>query len=117
LTVSLAGWPKGDKVPDTNSPEVKEWLKELEGWTIPNIPQTKDSTCLGDPAAAANAKQNGWWTCGGYTRSTDIVACPTKLDWGLSFDDGPAPHSTSNAAHLCIMSSANLIFSTVSFFL
>jgi len=68
-------------------------MKELEGWTIPNLTPTKDSTCKGDPAAAADAANRGWWTCGGHTRSTDIVNCPTKLDWGLSFDDGPAPHT------------------------
>lgn len=70
-------------------------MKELEGIDIPNIPPTKDGTCAGDPAAAAQAASRGWWTCGGYTRSTDIVACPTKLDWGLTFDDGPSPYSMS----------------------
>ena len=45
-------------------------MKELEGFHIPDIQPTKDSTCAGDPAAAANAAKNGWWTCGGYTRST-----------------------------------------------
>jgi hypothetical protein len=54
----------------SDSKEVKEWMKELEGFYIPNIQPTKDSTCAGDPAAAANAAKNGWWTCGGYTRST-----------------------------------------------
>jgi hypothetical protein len=78
-----------------DSPQVKEWMKELEGITIPNIPPTKDGTCGGDPAAAAQAASRGWWTCGGHTRATDIVACPTKLDWGLTFDDGPSPYSMS----------------------
>ena len=79
-------------------------MKELEGFYIPNIPPTKDSTCAGDPSAAANAAKNGWWTCGGHTRSTgsylilvgwiicgklkssflDIVACPDKLHWGVT---------------------------------
>jgi len=95
LPTSLArvGWPPEDKVPDTNSPQVKAWMKELEGVDIPNITPTKDGTCAGDPAAAAQAASRGWWTCGGYTRSTDIVACPTKLDWGLTFDDGPSPYT------------------------
>lgn len=34
-----------------------------------------------------------WWTCGGCTRPTDIVACPDKLDWGVSYDDGPSPYT------------------------
>jgi peptidoglycan/xylan/chitin deacetylase (PgdA/CDA1 family) len=91
--LSRVGWPPEDKVPDTNSPQVKAWMKELEGVDIPDIPPTKDGTCAGDPAAAAQAASRGWWTCGGYTRSTDIVACPTKLDWGLTFDDGPSPYT------------------------
>lgn len=68
-------------------------MKELEGFDIPNIPPTKDGTCSGDPAAAAEASRRGWWTCGGWTRSTDAVACPNKLDWGVTFDDGPSPYS------------------------
>ena len=26
-------------------------------------------------------------------RSTDITVCPDKLDWGLSYDDGPSPYT------------------------
>ena len=71
-----------------DSDEVQEWMKELDGFNIPDINVT-DGTCAGSPQAAANAANNGWWTCGGYTRSTDVVACPDKLTWGMSFDDGP----------------------------
>ncbi|KAF9480488.1 glycoside hydrolase/deacetylase [Pholiota conissans] len=91
--LSLTGYPPQDKIPPTDSAQVKEWMKELEGFHIPDISPTKDSTCAGDPAAAAQAAQRGWWTCGGHTRSTDIVSCPTKFDWGISFDDGPSPQS------------------------
>ena len=92
-----------------DSPEVKIWMKELDGFYIPNISPTKDGTCAGDPAAAAESAKRGWWTCGGYTRSTgmcpfafsfckrwigghlnmipllsqDIEACPDKLTWGV----------------------------------
>jgi hypothetical protein len=48
------------------------WMKELDGFVIPDIPPTKDGTCMGDPAAAAAAAANGWWTCGGYTRNTGM---------------------------------------------
>lgn len=27
---------------------------------------------------------------------TDIVSCPDKLTWGVSFDDGPSPYSESS---------------------
>ncbi|KAF8909291.1 hypothetical protein CPB84DRAFT_1499677 [Gymnopilus junonius] len=91
--ISVSGWPTPDQVPDATSPQVKEWLKELDGYTIPNISTTVDGSCASDPAAAADAANRGWWTCGGYTRVTDITACPDKLTWGVSFDDGPAPYT------------------------
>jgi hypothetical protein len=65
-------------------------MNELEGFYIPDIPPTADGSCAGDPNAAAEAANNGWWTCGGYTRDTDIVSCPDYLTWGVSFDDGPS---------------------------
>ncbi|KAF9480489.1 hypothetical protein BDN70DRAFT_877463 [Pholiota conissans] len=89
----LSSWPAQDKIPPTDSPEVKEWLKELDGWHIPDLSLTVNGSCATSPAQAADAANRGWWTCGGYTRSTDIVACPTKLDWGVSFDDGPSGYT------------------------
>ncbi|KAJ8521272.1 hypothetical protein ONZ45_g2022 [Pleurotus djamor] len=90
---SPAEWPAQDSIPAVDSPEVKEWMKELEGHNIPNLTPTKDGSCPGDPAAAADAANRGWWTCGGHTRSTDVLACPDKLTWGVSFDDGPSPYT------------------------
>src|SRR6266702_1386866 len=78
---------------DADSPEVQQWIQELEGFDIPDWSPTTDGTCAGDSAAAAEAKTRGWWTCGGITRDTDILACPKKYDWGVSFDDGPSPWS------------------------
>ncbi|KAF8659810.1 hypothetical protein AX16_001695 [Volvariella volvacea WC 439] len=89
----MSEWPAQDKIPDVNSPEVQNWMRELEGFDIPDIPPTADGSCAGDPAAAADAANRGWWTCGGHTRDTDITACPDKLTWGVSFDDGPSPYS------------------------
>uniref|UniRef100_A0A0W0G8K9 chitin deacetylase n=1 Tax=Moniliophthora roreri TaxID=221103 RepID=A0A0W0G8K9_MONRR len=86
-------WPPQDKVPPTDSNEVKAWLKELDGWNIPNIPLNVDNTCASNPQAAQDAAKNGWWTCGGHTRSTDIVQCPDKMTWGVSFDDGPSEYT------------------------
>lgn len=68
-------------------------MKEIEGVEIPDIAPTIDGSCGESPDAAANAQQNGWWTCGGWTRPTDIVSCPDPLTWGVSFDDGPSPYS------------------------
>ncbi|KAI6016173.1 carbohydrate esterase family 4 protein [Pisolithus microcarpus] len=88
-----ASWPPQDQIAPTDSAEVSEWMQELNGFDIPDIPPTTDGTCAGDPSAAADASDRGWWTCGGYTRDTDITACPDKLTWGVSFDDGPAFYS------------------------
>lgn len=45
-------------------------MKELEGFHIPDIAPTVDGSCGGDPVAANEAAERGWWTCGGYTRDT-----------------------------------------------
>lgn len=75
------------------SPEVQEWMQELDGFDIPTWSPTADGTCAGDPAAAAQASLRGWWTCGRTTRDTDITECPKQYDWGVSFDDGPSKWS------------------------
>ncbi|KAJ7864033.1 carbohydrate esterase family 4 protein [Mycena leptocephala] len=93
-------WPEMDKPIDATSAQVQEWMKELDGYNIPDLDPTTDGSCVNDTAAEADAANRGWWTCGGYTRDTDIVACPDKLTWGVSFDDGPAPYSTNLLGYL-----------------
>lgn len=68
------------------------WMQELDGIDIPDIPLT-DGTCDGSPENYAKAADNAWWSCGGYTRDTDVTVCPTKYTWGVSFDDGPGPYT------------------------
>lgn len=75
------------------SDEVQTWMQELNGFDIPSWSPTADGSCVGDPAAAGESSARGWWTCSRTTRDTDITACPKKLDWGVSFDDGPSPWS------------------------
>lgn len=84
-------WPAQDKVPPTDTEEVAGWMDELTGFDIPTFGPTVDGSCVNDTAAAADSSNRGWWTCGGYTRPSDIFACPDKQTWGVSFDDGPAP--------------------------
>ena len=43
-------------------------MKELDGFDIPDIPPTTDGSCASDPNV--DSASRGWWTCGGYTRST-----------------------------------------------
>ncbi|KDQ61401.1 carbohydrate esterase family 4 protein [Jaapia argillacea MUCL 33604] len=87
---NAADWPAQDVPPPTDSAEVAQWMTELDGFDIPDLDPTVDGTCASSPAEALDAANRGWWSCGGYTRATDIVACPDKMTWGVSFDDGPA---------------------------
>ncbi|KAG7439769.1 glycoside hydrolase/deacetylase [Guyanagaster necrorhizus] len=86
-------WPTQDKTPPTDTDEVQSWLAELDGWDIPDLEPTTDGTCASDPTFSADAASRGWWTCGAHTRDTDIINCPDKLTWGVSFDDGPGPYT------------------------
>ena len=86
-----------------NDPLIQEWMKELDGHDIPDITPTQDGSCAGDPAAAAQAEERGWWTCGGWTSGNDIVACPDKMTWGVSFDDGPAPYSEFSFSSILLL--------------
>jgi len=107
-----ADWPPQDKIPPTDSPEVIAWMKELDGVNIPALKPTVDGSCAGDPAAAADAANRGWWTCGGHTRDTDITSCPDKLTWGVSFDDGPSPY-TQNLLNFLTQKSIEATFFVV----
>jgi len=98
LTLNPSTYPPENTVPPTNSPQVTQWMQEIAGipQDILNITPTVDGSCASDPQAAADTSRC-WWTCGGCTNNTagveDIVVCPNKMTWGLSFDDGPAPYS------------------------
>ncbi|KAI0686680.1 hypothetical protein BC835DRAFT_1513201 [Cytidiella melzeri] len=93
-------WPQPDKPAPTDSPQVQEWLKEIEGVEIPDIPVTNQGSCVDTPANAANSAEYGWWTCTGTVRSTDIVSCPDTDHWGVSYDDGPSPYSATLLKYL-----------------
>ncbi|KAG8816292.1 chitin deacetylase, partial [Serendipita sp. 401] len=92
-TIVPSEWPDLTLVPPTNSPQVQEWLKELEGHNIPNIPVNPSVDCgaAENAAALANAGANGqcWWSCGNCVRDTDISQCKDEWDWGHTYDDGP----------------------------
>ncbi|EJU03634.1 glycoside hydrolase/deacetylase [Dacryopinax primogenitus] len=95
-TIITLGYPPQDQVPPTDSPQVQQWLKELDGWNIPDIRPTINGSCLDDPEAAANATAAGncWWTCGQCSRPDDLTVCPDKYTWGVSYDDGPSPYTS-----------------------
>ncbi|KAF8326848.1 uncharacterized protein EI90DRAFT_3127654 [Cantharellus anzutake] len=88
------GYPPLDLVPSVNSSQVQQWIQDVKnsGVKIPNLSPTLLGGCATNPTLITNTSRC-WWTCGGCTRSTDIVTCPDKLTWGLSYDDGPSPWS------------------------
>ncbi|KAH7338344.1 hypothetical protein B0J17DRAFT_695227 [Rhizoctonia solani] len=101
-----SNYPPLDQIPPLNSPEVLQWIKEVQnsGVAIPGFSATQSGGC-GDPAnaaAVANASASGtcWWTCGGCTRDTDITTCPDQKTWGMSFDDGPSPYTPNLLQYL-----------------
>lgn len=94
VVINPADWPALDLTPPTDSPQVQEWMAAIDWSTVPNIPVTGLGGCQNttyNAQSIADAAANGWWTCGGHTRSSDVVACPQKMTWGVSFDDGPSP--------------------------
>ncbi|BGP26459.1 chitin deacetylase, carbohydrate esterase family 4 protein [Rhodotorula toruloides] len=92
-----AHYPPLDRIPPLDSPEVKQWLSEIDLSNVPSV----NPTAIGGCANATNAQAvkdggvdgNCWWTCGGCSRASDITYCPNKNDWGASFDDGPSPYT------------------------
>ncbi|KAJ7102287.1 hypothetical protein B0H15DRAFT_813999 [Mycena belliarum] len=91
-----SSYPALDVIVRTDSPEVQQWISEVNksGIPIPDIAPTVAGGCPANPVAAADAdKSRCWWTCGGCVQATDITTCPDKLTWGLTYDDGPSPYT------------------------
>ena len=87
-----ADYPQLDKTPPIDSPEVQQWIKDVQnsGVTIPDIaPTVPPGGCGGANAEAAADPSRCWWTCTGCLADDDVTFCPDKLTWGLTYDDGP----------------------------
>ncbi|KAF9568522.1 hypothetical protein CPC08DRAFT_813563 [Agrocybe pediades] len=90
-----SNYPALDKPPPIDSPEVTQWVNEVKSLIdIPQLAPTQPGGCPANAAFAAD-QSRCWWTCGGCTRMTDITECPTAMNWGLTYDDGPSFY-TSN---------------------
>ncbi|KAF5312597.1 hypothetical protein D9619_003476 [Psilocybe cf. subviscida] len=91
-----SNYPALDKVPPIDSPEVQQWIMEVAatGIQIPSFSPTNPGGCPNNTEALADPTRC-WWTCTGCVGKTDITTCPTKMDWGLTYDDGPSFY-TSN---------------------
>ncbi|KAI9511791.1 glycoside hydrolase/deacetylase [Russula earlei] len=100
-TLSPVNFPALDRPAPTDSPQVQQWIQEVSqsGVTIPNIAPNAPGGCVANPTAAVNSS-NCWWTCGGCTRNTDVTNCNQKYQWGLTYDDGPAPYTPDLLSYL-----------------
>ena len=85
--LNKADFPPSSEVPPTNSPQVLKWLSEIDLTGAPSI-----KTNSGDPPNCPETVPEGvcYWTCDDCA-SDDVVSCPDKNVWGLTFDDGPTP--------------------------
>lgn len=94
-------YPTLDKTPPVDSDEVKQWIEEVKnsGVSIPTFSPTNLGGCSNNTDAAKDTSRC-WWTCGGCERDYDVTTCPTKNNWGLTYDDGPSPYTTDLLAYL-----------------
>lgn len=94
-------WPEYGERPDTETPEVKAWVKSVDWSKVPKLPIRKVKNAGDAPECSEEApKEDCWWTCSGCYAPDDIVDCPNKKEWGLTFDDGPQPGTTEKLLEL-----------------
>ncbi|CAO3565021.1 unnamed protein product [Mortierella alpina] len=85
-TVVASKYPTPNAIPPINSPEVQQWLKEIDLTGAPQIALRTGAP----PACPAKVDPNECiWTCDGCA-ADDITVCGRPNTWGLTFDDGPS---------------------------
>ncbi|KAG0379620.1 chitin deacetylase [Mortierella sp. AD032] len=104
IRINVDQYPGKDQIPDVNHPQVKAWVKEIDWSKVPKIPVAQG---LPDaprfPKCPPRDKVNPshcWWSCDECLSPTDVVACPTVGNWGLTYDDGPSVASKEIVRHL-----------------
>ncbi|CAG8610761.1 2430_t:CDS:2, partial [Ambispora leptoticha] len=74
-------WPPAGVTPPSN----KLWNKLVNKTKLTNAPVlTTMGDCSQNPIDTCN------WSCNNCIQPDDVLSCPTKKDWGLTFDDGPS---------------------------
>ncbi|KAG8841385.1 chitin deacetylase, partial [Serendipita sp. 405] len=101
-TLDIAAYPELDVIPPTDSPEVKQWVDAIDWDLIPKIDPTQPGDCAPgkDAYNLRGADGNCWWTCGQCTRDVDISTCANFMDYGHTYDDGPARYTTKLLTYL-----------------
>ncbi|CAG8450438.1 4111_t:CDS:2 [Ambispora leptoticha] len=80
-------YPPLDQPPPINSSFVQEWAKKTDWNQVPNFRSTTPGNCSDIEPDACN------WACQKCERPSDIVVCPGKETWGMSYDDGPSVYT------------------------
>ncbi|KAF9431824.1 chitin deacetylase [Entomortierella beljakovae] len=92
--INVSIYPPKDKTPDVNSPQVKAWVAEIDWSKVPNIPVATELPDVPHfpkcPPLNELDRSACWWSCAGCVAPDDIVTCPSKDNWGLTYDDGPS---------------------------
>ncbi|RUP49875.1 carbohydrate esterase family 4 protein [Jimgerdemannia flammicorona] len=85
-------YPAQWAIPPTNTPQVQQWMAEVNAHPLVNLPIIKTDKD-GNPIIPKSLPSNACdWTYN-LCINKDITVCPSGY-WGLTFDDGPTPHST-----------------------
>ncbi|KAF9179758.1 chitin deacetylase [Haplosporangium sp. Z 767] len=105
-------WPDSGHPPSVNSPEVKAWVKQVDWSKVPKLPVRRTPSHGHAPECPRSHvnKEDCWWTCNGCTAPDDIIDCPGKNVWGLTFDDGPFPKTTMDLLGLLDEKKVNATF-------
>ncbi|ORX61666.1 glycoside hydrolase/deacetylase [Hesseltinella vesiculosa] len=87
-TAPANGIPPGEEI---KTPREAVWLKNVDLSKVPNLPRRKVGS-----GRCANANCDGpdndrcFETCGNKPDDDDYYGCPDRLNWALTFDDGPS---------------------------
>ncbi|KAF9924138.1 chitin deacetylase [Linnemannia zychae] len=94
--INKADYPPSSAVPSVDHPQVKQWLSEIDLKGAPKIPLN-----VGEPPDCPDKVDDGvcYWTCDDCA-SDDVVQCPERNVWGLTFDDGPTSATPDLLAYL-----------------
>ncbi|KAG2197606.1 hypothetical protein INT47_006669 [Mucor saturninus] len=102
-TETLKGYPEPWVSPDTESEEVKAAYNKIDWSLVPNAPVRKQTSKGFVPDTDGAKDPYCWWSDTNCVKPKiniphDIYSCPTKGDWGLSYDDGPFNRYTGKDA-------------------
>ncbi|KAI7893013.1 uncharacterized protein EV154DRAFT_417565 [Mucor mucedo] len=96
VTLDLSNYPVAWSKPDVNHPEVKAVIKQINWHLVPDyVPKTMLDYDLDQTHYDEEKDDTCWWTSTNCVKPKltylpqDYYTCPTKGDWGLSYDDGP----------------------------